>query len=367
MNGTGDRAALWLAAAVLAGGSLPPLIQFCLVARDHSRSVAWLWRRPRTRPRAGGVSSKIGRALALFGGNNNRSGSKDFASGGSVCAAWRARSFGFRCSSAWRFFRSEQRPLSSQSGESTLLRSERSVVALQIGLVSAAAIRVSNPVVAARRILQAQFYALRVWCWNYHNHAGFYQQNVRTYWLWLVANPIRRLRARSPENRGLLGICAPAQDRLASTSGRTSLVPHGRLAVAVALGKKHGGSGPALADHHALARLAGTSRLRRGVFRTPRLESGRFSSRARPLCCWRSDDCLPRNRDAGRRVRWVWFLHDARVGVYDLPTVRPIVSRQPGQLFVVVLIQNRVDLARRKTRVQITFRPAMAWRYTCRS
>ncbi len=31
---------------------------------------------------------------------------------------------------------------------------------------------------------------LRVWSWNYHNHAGFYQQNVRTYGRWLIANPI---------------------------------------------------------------------------------------------------------------------------------------------------------------------------------
>ncbi len=31
---------------------------------------------------------------------------------------------------------------------------------------------------------------LRVWSWNYRNHAGFYQQNVRTYGCWLIANPI---------------------------------------------------------------------------------------------------------------------------------------------------------------------------------
>lgn len=31
---------------------------------------------------------------------------------------------------------------------------------------------------------------LGVWSWNYHNHAGFYQQNERTYTRWLVANPI---------------------------------------------------------------------------------------------------------------------------------------------------------------------------------
>ncbi len=31
---------------------------------------------------------------------------------------------------------------------------------------------------------------LRVWSWNYHNHAGFYQQFARTYWKWLIANPL---------------------------------------------------------------------------------------------------------------------------------------------------------------------------------
>lgn len=31
---------------------------------------------------------------------------------------------------------------------------------------------------------------LRVWAWNFHNHAGFYSQFTRTYWKWLVVNPI---------------------------------------------------------------------------------------------------------------------------------------------------------------------------------
>ncbi len=29
-----------------------------------------------------------------------------------------------------------------------------------------------------------------VWVWNYHNHAGFYAQFPRTYWKWLLVNPI---------------------------------------------------------------------------------------------------------------------------------------------------------------------------------
>ncbi len=29
-----------------------------------------------------------------------------------------------------------------------------------------------------------------VWAWNYHNHAGFYTQFPRTYWKWLLVNPL---------------------------------------------------------------------------------------------------------------------------------------------------------------------------------
>lgn len=31
---------------------------------------------------------------------------------------------------------------------------------------------------------------LTVWGWNYHNHAGFYGQFTRTYWKWLLVNPV---------------------------------------------------------------------------------------------------------------------------------------------------------------------------------
>ncbi|MBS0265566.1 MAG: hypothetical protein JSS02_26775 [Planctomycetes bacterium] len=30
----------------------------------------------------------------------------------------------------------------------------------------------------------------QVWRWNFHNHAGFYQQFSRTYWKWLLVNPV---------------------------------------------------------------------------------------------------------------------------------------------------------------------------------
>ena len=31
---------------------------------------------------------------------------------------------------------------------------------------------------------------LNVWAWNYRNHAGFYGQFPRTYWRWLLVNPL---------------------------------------------------------------------------------------------------------------------------------------------------------------------------------
>ena len=36
---------------------------------------------------------------------------------------------------------------------------------------------------------------LRVWWWNYHNHAGFYRQYSRVYWKWLLINPIELMLA----------------------------------------------------------------------------------------------------------------------------------------------------------------------------
>src|SRR5580692_5534524 len=69
-------------------------------------------------------------------------------------------------------------------------RVERSVVALRDWAlrIGAAALGWAIPVVALAVFFKLNL--LRVWSWNYHNHAGFYQQNVRTYWLWLIANPI---------------------------------------------------------------------------------------------------------------------------------------------------------------------------------
>lgn len=39
-----------------------------------------------------------------------------------------------------------------------------------------------------RFVLQCNL--ITVWEWNYHNHAGFYAQFPRTYWKWLLVNPL---------------------------------------------------------------------------------------------------------------------------------------------------------------------------------
>lgn len=38
--------------------------------------------------------------------------------------------------------------------------------------------------------LLADLNLLRVWSWNVHNHAAFYDHNVRTWWKWLLVNPL---------------------------------------------------------------------------------------------------------------------------------------------------------------------------------
>ena len=35
-----------------------------------------------------------------------------------------------------------------------------------------------------------QINLLNVWRWNFSNHAGFYEQFSRTYWKWLLINPL---------------------------------------------------------------------------------------------------------------------------------------------------------------------------------
>jgi hypothetical protein len=38
----------------------------------------------------------------------------------------------------------------------------------------------------------------QVWVWNYRNHAGFYDEYPRTYWKWLLVNPVEFALAVGP-------------------------------------------------------------------------------------------------------------------------------------------------------------------------
>ncbi|MFN9269837.1 MAG: hypothetical protein ACK5V1_14570 [Planctomycetaceae bacterium] len=47
---------------------------------------------------------------------------------------------------------------------------------------------------------------LTVWRWNYLNHSRFYQQFTRTWWVWLLVNPVELLLAAGPPVVGLAGL-----------------------------------------------------------------------------------------------------------------------------------------------------------------
>jgi len=196
-----DRAALWLAALVtqaLAAATLIPI--YLLVARDHSRTVAWL------------TSSlwPLIPALAVF---LPKSDALLPFLGAIFLWVWlegfRLGRLGLCCLAGailWlsMFLSLAILPIGAAAALLTIWegmlcsRSERSVVAprdwtLRIG---AAAIGWAIPILALAGFFKLNL--LRVWSWNYHNHAGFYQQNVRTYWLWLIANPIEFAFALGP-------------------------------------------------------------------------------------------------------------------------------------------------------------------------
>jgi hypothetical protein len=188
-----DRAALWLAALVtqaLAAATLIPI--YLLVGRDHSRTVAWLtaalW--PLI-PALAVFLPKSDALLPFFG----------------VLFLWvwlegfRLGWLGLCCLAGailWlsMFLSLAILPIGAAAALLTIWegvlcsRPERLRVAprdwaLRIG---AAAIGWAIPIMALAGFFKLNL--LRVWSWNYHNHAGFYQQNVRTYWLWLITNLI---------------------------------------------------------------------------------------------------------------------------------------------------------------------------------
>lgn len=188
-----DRAALWLAALVtqaLAGATLIPI--YLLVARDHSRSVAWLtaalW--PLV-PALAVFLPKSDALLPFFGALFLWVWLEGFRLGrlGLCCLAGAILWLSMFLSLAILPIGAAAALLTIWEG-ALCTASERSAIALRDWAlrIGAAAIGWAIPVVALAVFFKLNL--LRVWSWNYHNHAGFYQQNVRTYWLWLVANPI---------------------------------------------------------------------------------------------------------------------------------------------------------------------------------
>ncbi len=188
-----DRAALWLAALVtqaLAAATLIPI--YLLVVRDHSRTVAWLT----------AAIWPLVPALAVF---LPKSDAVLPFLGALFLWVWlegfRLGRLGLCCLAGailWlsMFLSLAILPIGAAAALLTIWegvlcsRSQRSVVALRDWALrmGAAAIGWAIPVVVLAAFFKLNL--LRVWSWNYHNHAGFYQQNVRTYWLWLIANPI---------------------------------------------------------------------------------------------------------------------------------------------------------------------------------
>jgi len=70
--------------------------------------------------------------------------------------------------------------------------------------------------------LTAELNLLRVWWLNYHNHAAFYAQYTRTYWKWLLVNPLELLWGAGAPLVVLAGVGlgrAIAADRRGGTRG----------------------------------------------------------------------------------------------------------------------------------------------------
>ena len=189
-----DRAALWLAALITQAVAAATLIPIYLLARRTTIRVP----SPGWRPRSG----RWCRHSPSFCRNPTRcypcsarsffgSGSKAFGTG-----AWRLCFLAGAALWLTMFVSLAVLPIGAAAFLLTLWEGG-AVARRPNGPCSAFA---TGPRGSARRVVGwaipvgllalAGVNLLRVWSWNYHNHAGFYQQNVRTYGRWLVANPI---------------------------------------------------------------------------------------------------------------------------------------------------------------------------------
>lgn len=188
-----DRAALWLVALItqaVAAATVVPL--YLLVRRNHPRPASWcaaaLW------PLVPALAVFLPKSDALF----------PFF-GALFLWAWlegfARKSYGLCLLAGFVFFLSmflslAILPVAAAAGLLTLWESvacsaeERVETPFRATATCVAAALAGwvLPVIAVRVL--GHLNLLAVWQWNYRNHAAFYSKYARTYWKWLLANPL---------------------------------------------------------------------------------------------------------------------------------------------------------------------------------
>lgn len=188
-----DRAIIWLAALMtqfVAAGTVIPL--FLLLRRDYSRETSWLavtlW--------------PLMPALAVFLPKSD------------ILFPFLGMAFLYVWLEAWRrqsvlwslvaglllwfgmFFSLAILPTAVLAGMLTLWefhsagKDQQSEYAVRQAIVVAGSAVASFVCVVLGLRFVYQVNLFNVWIWNYHNHAGFYDQFPRTYWKWLLVNPL---------------------------------------------------------------------------------------------------------------------------------------------------------------------------------
>ncbi|MEK6258936.1 MAG: hypothetical protein AABP62_10005 [Planctomycetota bacterium] len=210
-----DRRALWLATLlVMLSASLVVVPLYGVVRQTHGPATAWLtaslWPAiPAVAvfvPKSDVVYALVGMMIVWtwLGAVKRRSAVLALVAGllawcGLMCSLAFLPVFLFAALVSWRGLKfgcasgSEERPLtlSPQSrGEGT---GEASTVGgwfgtLPLRCVIAAAAGFAAPTLLLGWLARVNLIA--VWWLNYQNHAGFYQQYARTYWKWLLVNPV---------------------------------------------------------------------------------------------------------------------------------------------------------------------------------
>jgi methylthioxylose transferase len=188
-----DRAALWLAACItqaLVAATLIPI--YLLVRRDHSRGVSWLtaaiW--PLV-PALAVFLPKSDALLPFFGVLFLWAWLEGFRRGRLGLCLLAGAVFWLAMFLSLAILPIAAAALLLTVWEGVLCTpAERSAVSVRgwIARIGAAAIGWAVPVIALAAF--GGLNLLAIWSWNYRNHAGFYQHYARTYWLWLIVNPI---------------------------------------------------------------------------------------------------------------------------------------------------------------------------------